>query len=63
MTNMRMATCFEGKMDMDGLCLTVRAVNYSASIDGGKEIVLGPMKAALLDVIEFKHVVNAVGDY
>ncbi len=50
---MIMATWFEDKLDVDGLCLTIRSVNYSASIDGGKKIVIGPLKAALLDVSEF----------
>ena len=62
-TNMKIASWFEDETDVDGLCLTVREVNYSASLDGGKEIFIeGPAKAALLDVSGFKHVVNAVGD-
>lgn len=62
--NMKMAIWFEDETDEDGLCLTVKAVNYSASLDGGKEIVIeGPAKAALLEVSEFKHLVNTVGDY
>ena len=61
--NMKMATWFENEEDVDGLCLIVKAVRYNASLDGEKEIVIeGPAKAALLDVSEFKHVVDAAGD-
>ena len=65
-TNMKMAIWFEepGDEDVNGMCLIVRAINYSASVDGDKVIVIeGPVKAALLNVREFKNVVNAVGAY
>ena len=63
--NMKMATWFEepGEEDVNGLCLTIGAVKYNASIDGDKSIVIeGPVKVSLLDVSEFDHVVNAAGD-
>ena len=37
---MKMATWFEAEEDVDGLCLTIKAVKYSASFDGGKEIII-----------------------
>ncbi|KAL3827066.1 hypothetical protein ACHAXA_007573 [Cyclostephanos tholiformis] len=61
--NIKMATWFENEENLDGLCLIVKAVKYDTSTDGGKEIIIeGPAKAALLDVSEFRHVVNAAGD-
>lgn len=56
---MRLVTWFEDEEELDGLCLILRTVNYNASIDGRKEIVLdGPVKAALLDVRGFDHIDN-----
>lgn len=44
---------------LEGICLIVDKVNYAASVNGEKEIVVeGPVKAALLDVSEFSEIVD-----
>ena len=50
---LKVATWFAGE-EIGGVCLIVKRVNYAASVEGGKEIVIkGPVKAAILDLIEF----------
>ena len=51
-SKLRVATWFGD--DLDSLCLIVKRVNYNATVDGSKDIVIeGPVQAALLDVSEF----------
>ncbi|KAL9191115.1 hypothetical protein ACHAXT_000821 [Thalassiosira profunda] len=55
-TKLRLATWFEDEEDLDGLCLIVRRLEYTSTVEGKKDVVVeGPVKAALLDVSELKH--------
>ena len=62
-SELKVATWFAGEDEVDewgmdelgGVCLILRRVNYSASVEGTKEIKIeGPVKAALLDLSDFK---------
>ncbi|KAL7552645.1 hypothetical protein ACHAWF_015872 [Thalassiosira exigua] len=56
-SRLRLATWFEEtEDDCHGLVLIVKRVNYDATADGSKDIVIeGPVKAAILDLNDFKH--------